>query len=132
MFDLFFIHNIGPYAGALDAESPKSKHINKQRKHILITKHLISSRICIIFCMREAVYISLGPRILPSPLRPLKRPKHFNLLFASSYFYFLGLFSRAHLGYGYTSCAGANSSAPALPCGAIVTIRFTILFERPV
>ena len=38
-------------------------------------------RTCTIFCMREAVTISYHSRILPSPPRPLKRPKHFNLLF---------------------------------------------------
>ena len=38
-------------------------------------------RICTICCMREAVYISYGSHILPSPLG-LARPRSFNLLFA--------------------------------------------------
>ena len=43
----------------------------------------------------------------PKPPWPLKWPKHFNLLLAFSNFYFFRLLFRAHLGYGYTSCAGA-------------------------
>ena len=44
----------------------------------------------------------------PRPPRALKRPQHFNLFFAL--FFQLLLFGplfRAHLGYGYTSRAGA-------------------------
>ena len=58
-------------------------------------------------CMREAVTISYGSHVLPSPPRPLKRPNNFNLLFAFSNFYFVGLPFRAHVGYGYTSRAEA-------------------------
>ena len=74
----------------------KFENIEKQ----LVTKYVFFLRICIIFCMREAVTISYGSRILPRPPRPLKRPQNLSLLFASSNFYFFGLFFRTHLGYG--------------------------------
>ena len=43
----------------------------------------------------------------PKAPRPLKRPKHFNLLLTFLKFYFWGLLVRAHLGYAYTSRTGA-------------------------
>ena len=55
---------IGPSAGALDAESPKSKKL----KGCLVTKYALFLRICTIFCMRETTYISYGVRMRASPL----------------------------------------------------------------
>ena len=61
-----------------------------------------------IFCMREAVSISNGS---PKPPSPLKQCESFNLPFAFfSTFTFLAYFLEIHLGYGYTSRAGAMAS----------------------
>ena len=57
--------------------------------------------------MREAVYISDGLRILPSPLGLEDDLNKFNLLFAFSNFYFFEFLFGTHWGYGYTSRAGA-------------------------
>ena len=98
----------GSSAGALDAESPKSK--SKQNKNERLFGHGIAVFLTdlhpILHAMREAVTTSNGSRIFPSPPRPLKRPKNFNLLCFSK-FYFEGLLFRAHFGYGYTSRAEA-------------------------
>ena len=42
----------------------------KIRKSKMVTKHVFFIRISTIFCMREAVIISNGTRILPCPLGP--------------------------------------------------------------
>ena len=79
----------GPSAGALDAESPKSK----KQQWTKCFGHEICVfffPICTIFCMREAVYISHGSRILPSPLGPL------NALKTKLFLFFWG----SPLGYG--------------------------------
>ena len=55
----------GCSAGALDAESAKSK---KKQKQLLVTTYVFFLQICAIFCMREAVAISYGSRKLSSPL----------------------------------------------------------------
>ena len=78
--DLTF-HNLqpdGPSAGALDAESPKSK--KTKSKQLLGREIYVSLWICTIFCMREAVTIPYGSRILPMPLglpNDLKTPIRF-------------------------------------------------------
>ena len=42
--------------------------IQKNPKSDLVTKHTLRAPIWTIFCMREAIYISHGLRILPGPL----------------------------------------------------------------
>ena len=69
----FYVY--GPTVGALNAESPKKEPFQKLRKGNMVTKQVFFLRISTIFCMREAVTISNGYRILPCPLGLSKRPK---------------------------------------------------------
>ena len=73
-----------------------------------------------IFCMREAVYISYSSRILLPPPRPLKRPRHFSLLFAS---FQLSLFGFTFGGtFGQWVHVPCRGQALALPCCLADTI----------
>ena len=60
----------GPSAWALDAESPTSNNAKKKKKEKTCWSRdrFLFLRSCTIFCMREAVTIFDGSRILPCPL----------------------------------------------------------------
>ena len=87
---------------------PRALKVNqKKQKKKMVAKLVLFLRFCTIFCMREAVYISYASRILPAPLGPQNALKT-SIYFLHLYnFCFGGLLSIAHLGYGYTSSAGA-------------------------
>ena len=89
-----------PSAGALDAESPKSK---KNTKQLVDHELSVFLWICNIFCKLEAVTISDGSRILPGP-------KASETTSTFLYFFTNCLVFRSRLGYGYTSRAGAIST----------------------
>ena len=107
MLDTYFSITLayGPSAGALDAESPKvkvkkSKNVGREIcVFLIVVHHILDARSCNNFLWFPHT---------PSPPRPIKRPKNFNLLFAF-FQCLLFLFNLgAHLGYGYTSRAGES------------------------
>ena len=59
----------GPTVGALNTESPQQTFFKTVKKHKLVTKNIFL-RICTIFCMREATYISDDFRMRAGPLGP--------------------------------------------------------------
>ena len=58
----------GPTVGAFNAESPKRIVTTKKKgKCNFVAKQAFRARICTIFCMREAIYISDGFRMRAGP-----------------------------------------------------------------
>ena len=92
----------GPCAGALNADSPKSKKVTEKCDFLWDLHHIVHARSC-----KNFLWFPHTPR----PPRPLKRPKNFNLFYLFFNFNFLGLLFRANLRYGYTSSAGASGES---------------------
>ena len=68
--------------------TPRALKVKIKTKKEMVAKYAFFVRICTIFCIREAVYISYGSRIPP---RPLKRHKNFNLLSTIFQFVIFGI-----------------------------------------
>ena len=85
---------------ALKAKNKKTKElVGHEIGGVLTDLHQISHA-------RSCIHCLWFPHT-PMPSRPLKRFKNFNSFFVFSQLSFFGLSFRAHLGYGYTSRAGA-------------------------
>ena len=80
--------HMAPPWGLSTPRAPKEL-FQKFRKSNMVTKQVFFLRISATFCMREAVTISNGSRILPCPLRPLKRPKNNDLLLEFLYILYI-------------------------------------------
>ena len=64
-----FLRGYGPTVGGSQRREPQ-KNFQQFQKCKLVTKKTFSLRICTMFCMREAVYISSDFRMRAGPLDP--------------------------------------------------------------